>query len=248
MGVPAFLHGNTQNQFTTISVTDAAPGTDIDNVFEPIEDTYWQPLTTNTQTIEYHPGAVSFVGTPFAAFAGEGFDSATLEVRGSTDGFVSSNVQLLAPTGQNGTDSAWWVDVVNATYQDYRFIFSNFDSDFLISYFSFGTYLDLPYLAEDWDGNSSDPDGDFLVSGAGYLVGSVVHAVYRDLPIRFGSVTSISNFLAWREACIDAKQGFFFVPDIDTTEVYFGYVKEGFKAPYKNGMYEIAPMTFKARL
>jgi hypothetical protein len=71
------------------------------------------------------------------------------------------------------------------------------------------------------------------------------------MSLEWGEVTpselvEIKNF---SEACIKVVNPFYFIPDVDETDSFFGWIPNGgqFSSPYTTGVHTIDPINFETR-
>ena len=186
------------------------------------------------------------------AIAGVGLSGASVALFGSSDNFVTSNVQLL-PATPFSNDAFFWAQFAPSAYQYLKLVFTGLSSAHAIRHVAITNLVLLPFLE---DGTfCPDPievTGDHLISYTGLFLGSVTQKVMRPFDLSFGQIDSVEEaaFSAWAMACLAVAQGFFFIPDTNRPEVYFGSVDKNYKYnPIMSiGFAKIPPIPFSARV
>lgn len=251
MNKPAFIYAS-YPPTASATATDTADGYSASDVLNSCEDTGWKPANqTGSKSLTIDLGAP----TPWGCIAlvGEYVNGVTLEVRASTDNFSSSNVQVSAPAAINsGTFISAWRSFAARTERYCRFIFSGMGPSFEIHHVAVCQYNQLPYLTDGHDPSVIQSQGTHLKSVSGYYLGSVRLNTMSPLSLDFGQVTGaqFQKFELWADACVKQMQGFFYVPDTDQPECWFGTVDEKYKfaAPFKHGLRQVAPIPFTTRV
>lgn len=233
-----------------VSATDTATGYSAANVLQANEDTSWKPAdTVGTNDLVIDLGAALPVGA--IAIAGEYLLNVTMEVRGSTDNFSSSNVQLVAPFTIEHYTTAYglWT---NATYRYIKIRLSNVGASTEIYHVAIQQQNLLPYLDDGFDPDSFKTEGEHLIAVDGHLLGSVQSCTLRELALNFGQVTDteIIPFQRWADACVKTLTGYFFIPDSAETLAHFGWTdsKYTFKTPYKSGLRTVGVIPYISRV
>lgn len=251
MNRPAFIYP-THMSTATATATDAATGYPAANVLEGVEDTSWRPLnTTGAKSLIVHLGGLLPIGQ--VGVLGNYLNGVTLEVRGSTDNFAASDVQLSAPAV---ISSSAFIDAYRQftenLYTDIKYIFTGFGSAFEVQHVACCRAVPLPFLDDGHDPDCLTPDGSHLVGAVGTYLGSTQRSTMRNLNLDFGQITNAQYppFQVWAEYCIMRMRPFFYVPNIDQPECYFGWVdaKYKFSAPMKSGARKLAPIPFTGRI
>lgn len=251
MNRPSFIYA-THLTTATASATDSAIGYPAANVLEGVEDTSWRPLNTiGSKSLTISLGGLLPIGQ--VAVLGNYLNGVTLEVRGSTDGFVSSDVQLSAPIVI--TSSVFvtaWRSFTEALYRQVRFIFTGFAGSFEIQHIACCRAVPLPFLEDGHDPDVYQSEGTHLVGVAGTYLGATQQRTMRNLNLDFGQITNAQYlpFIFWAEYCVMTMRPFFYVPDTGAPECYFGWVdaKYKFSAPMKVGARKVAPIPFIGRI
>lgn len=250
-GKPSFIYP-IHLTTATVTATDTASGYAPANVLQGVEDTAWKPAnTTGSKSLVIHLGGLLPIGQ--VAVLGQYLNGVTLEVRGSTDNFATSDVQLSAAavisTSEFVTTYRRWTE---ALYSDIKLIWSGFAASFEVIHVACCRAVPLPYLEDGYDGDSFQSEGTALVGTAGTFLGFTQQRTMRNLNLDFGQIVSSQYlpFQLWAEYCVMTLRAFFFVPDVDQPECYFGWVdpKYKFSAPMKKGSRRIAPIPFTGRI
>lgn len=251
IGRPSFIYSIAPTT-ATATASDTFAGYDAQNVIEATEDTGWKPAdTTGDKTLvldlvlELPIGAVAVLG--------QYINGVTMEVRGSTDNFVSSDVQLSAPAVIS--TSAFNTAYRRFTEDSYRYIkliLSGFGASTEIMHVSCCRTVDLPWLEDGHDSESYQATGTHLVGVAGMYLGASQQSAMRTLNLDFGQIPSsqFPAFQLWAEACVRTMKPFFYVPRVDQPECYFGWVdaKYKFAAPSRLGLHKLAGIPFTSRM
>jgi hypothetical protein len=251
MNKPSFIYP-THLSNATATATDTATGYAAANVLEGCEDTGWRPANiTGSKSLTIALGGSLPIGQ--VALLGQYVNGVTLEVRGSTDGFVSSDVSLSGVTTISSSAFVTaWRSFTEANYSHIKLIFTGFSSSFEINHVACCRAVLLPFLEDGHDPDTFQPEGTALIGTAGTFLGFTQTRTMRNLTLDFGQITSsqYNHFQFWAETCIMTLQPFFYVPNIDGPECYFGWVdaKYKFSAPMKSGARKIAPIPFTGRV
>jgi hypothetical protein len=245
---PAFLYA-TYPAGMTVTSSPASPDYAAADVLEAEELNGWKPANLTGA----HSLTVTFPSpfqAEFFALAGKGLDGVTVEVRGSSDGFVASDVQLAAPAVLSGAIAAWG-NYPSASYAAIKYIFSTFGSDFTVKHLACGVLSPLPFPEDGFCAAPLQAEGQHLVSYEGLFLGSVTQRVMRPFSLNFGTVTPAEKplFDDMVKACVQTAQGLFFVPDLSQTDCHFGTIEKKYKYEPKmtKGMYTIPAIPFTAR-
>jgi len=251
MNRPAFIYP-THLTSATASATDSKTGYPVANVLEGCEDTAWRPATTTgSKVVTIALGGLLPIGQ--VALLGNYLNSITLEVRGSTDGFVSSNVLLSTAAAINSSAfTTAYRQFTEGLYSHIRLTFSGFSASFEIQHIACCRSVVLPWLDDGHDPDCFQSTGNHLIGTAGTYLGATQQFSQRMLTLDFGHITSAQypQFQLWAEYCVMTIRPFFYVPDTSLPECYFGYTdaKYKFSAPMKNGVRKIAAIPFTARV
>lgn len=236
----------------TVTATDTAAGYAAANVLEGTEDTSWRPAnTTGSKSLTIALGGLLPIGQ--VAILGNYLNGVTLEVRGSTDNFSASDVQLSAESviSSSAFTTAWrkWTE---AYYSHIKLIFTGFAGSFEVQHVACCRAVPLPYLEDGHDPDVFQPTGSHLIGVAGTYLGATQQNTMLQLTLNFGQITSgqYLPFQLWAEYCVMTMRPFFYVPDIDQPECYFVWVdaKYKFSAPYKNGVRKLAAIPVTGRM
>lgn len=186
----------------------------------------------------------------YVAIAGRDLQGVVVEVRGSTDAFVSSNVRVSPPTALQGSIAAWFSFPVTS-FKFLNFIFTNFASDFRVKHIACGLLQPLPFQADNFCPSPLQVNGSNLISYEGLFLGRATQSVMRPFNLDFGQVTSVEKacFDAVMAACHQTAQGLFYVPDISRSDVHFGAIDQGYKYEPKMslGQFIIPAIPFSSR-
>lgn len=251
MNKPSLIYA-THLATATASATDTAAGYAAANVLDATEDTGWKPAnTTGAKSITVALDAQMPIGA--VAILGQYLNGVTLTVSGSTDNFVASNVELSAAAVINSSVfiTAWRMFAENH-YSHIKLTFSGFSTSFSIQHIACCRAVPLPYLTDGHDPDAFQSEGTHLIGSAGTYLGATQQRTMRTLNLDFGQITSSQYlpFQLWAEYCIMTIRPFFYVPDIDQPECFFGWAdaKYKFSAPYKNGARKVAAIPFTGRI
>lgn len=251
MNRPTFIFATHHPTATAYSPSVAA-GYAAANILEGTEDTAWKPAdTSGSKYIEVLFGGLLPIGQ--IAILGQYLNGVMLEVRGSTDGFVSSNVQLSAPSVIGSSEFVTaYRRFTESLYSEIVLIFTGFAASFEIQHVACCPAVSLPFLDDGFDQDSFTPSGDHLIGVAGTYLGATQRNTMRNLALDFGQIVNAQYppFQLWAEYCVMTMRPFFFVPNIDAPECYFGWAdaKYKFSAPMKNGARKLAPIPFVGRI
>ena len=236
----------------TVTATDTATGYDPANVLEGCEDTAWKPAnTTGSKSLIIDLGASMAIGQ--IAVLGRYLNGVTLEVRGSTDNFVSSDIAISAATViASKIVNTTWRSFTGGNYRQIKLIFSGLSADFAVQYVACCRAVSLPFLEDGHDPDVYQPTGSQLIGATGTYLGATQQYTLATLSLDFGQITSAQYlpFQLWADACIMIMLPFFYVPDIDQPECFFGWAdaKYKFSAPYRSGARKLAPIPFNWRI
>lgn len=247
MGQPTILYCNYSTSATaTPSLVGNANGSD---VLIETEDTYYAPLATSSFSIVIDAGSAVTYDT--AAFLGHVLDGTTLEVRASTDDFAASDVAIYTPTALVANVNTAYVQFTSSTYRYWKFLFSGHASNLRISNICLMAQLALPYFETDPDIDNVTPTGVQLISQAGTYNGANQQKAMRMMSLDWGEVTptELINIKLFADNCIEVIKPFFFVPDVDETDVFFGWIPNGgrYASPQNPGVHTIPSIQFETR-
>jgi len=245
---PAFLYA-TYPMGVTVAALPESPGYTPAHILQADENNGWRPLNTvgAHALICTYPTPVQF---DYFALVGKSIDGVLVEVRGSSDGFNASDVQLSPPAPLSGAIAAWRA-VPTAIYNSIKYIFSNFSVDFQIKHIAAGILSPLPFLEDGFCTAPLQAEGSHLISHAGQFLGSVTDRVMRPFSLSFGQVDPVEEalFSAMVKACVQTAKGLFFVRDISLPDVSFGWIDKNYKYEPKMqlGLYNIPTFPFTSR-
>jgi len=251
MNKPTFIYPTHLTTATATALTTAT-GYAAANVLEGVEDTAWKPLnTTGAKSLVIHLGGLLLIGQ--VAVLGQYLNGVTLELRGSTDNFATSDVQLSAPaTISSLAFITTWRSFTENLYTDIKLIFTGFAASFQVEHVAPCCAVPLPFLADGHDPDAFTPTGSHLIGTAGTYLGATQQCTMRTINIDFGQITAAQYppFQLWAEYCIATMRPFFYVPDISQPECYFGWIdaKYKFSAPQTTGRRKIAAIPFNSRI
>ena len=248
MGKPAFLY-RTYLPTATALATDSHAGTSPGDVLGSTEDVFWRPLNTAGEKILTFnfDEALNINGV---GIVGAGLDGVTITVEGSADAAFTTPIALATGINLDGAVNAAWTPWAGAPYQHVRIKFTTFGDDFRVAHVIFPFYSDAPFLEEDWTPDRIDETGKVLESAGGLFLGANQIKTMRKLPLNFGDVDSVEFAILrdWAKNCIETLNPFVFVPDVDETQCFYGWLdKPSFSAPFVNGMYHIEALTMRTR-
>lgn len=247
---PAFLF-TSYPATASASANDSASGYAAGNILFATEYNGWMPSdTTGDKILTIDLGTAQVVDS--IGLAGLGLDGVNCEVRGSTDNFGSSDVQLSATATLSGSIAAW-VNFANlASYRYLKLIFDTMGSDFMVAYACCTAARVMPWLEDGHDPDIYQTTGSHLISPSGVVLGSVQQSTLRDLSLGFGQVndSDYQKFADWAATCVATLRPWFYVPDSSAAAVYFGWTEASYKfsAPYRSGLRTMAKIPFKARV
>jgi hypothetical protein len=251
MNRPTFIYP-THLTTATATATDAATGYAATNVLEGCEDTSWRPdNTSGAKSLTIALGGLLPIGQ--IAVLGNYLNGVTLEVRGSTDNFSSSNVQLSAGATISSSEfiTTWRMFTENL-YTHIKLTFTGFAASFEVQHVACCRAVPLPFLEDGHDPDTFQSEGTHLIGTAGTYLGATQQRTMRNLNLDFGQITSsqYAPFQFWAEYCVMTMRPFFYVPNIDAAECYFGWTdaKYKFSAPMKSGARKVAAIPFTGRL
>lgn len=251
MNRPSFIY-SAYLATAAASASDTASGYDAAYVLEACEDTGWRPVdTTGSKTLTIALGASVPVGQ--VALLGACLNGVVWEVRGSTDGFVASDVQLSSPAVMStGTFIAAYRQFAEGAYSHVRHIFSGMGASFEIMHVATCRSVTLPWLADGHDPDAFQAEGTHLVGVAGSYLGATQQRCMKTINLDFGQITSTEyvTLQLWGESCISTMRPYFYVPDTSQPECWFGWTeaKYKFSVPWKSGVRKLAAIPFTARL
>lgn len=232
-----------------VTSTSTLDGTDPQDIVISTEDTYHQPTGTGNYSIVID--CAEDVTADAVAFLGANLSGASVEVRGSTDNFSASDVQVKASTALTTNVNAAYLSFTEVTYRYYKFNVTGHASNIRLAHICLDSAVDYPYFEEDPDISNVKPEGRSLVSQSGVYVGSNQTKAMREVNLNWGEVTAseLTVLQTWSTNCIETMRSFFLIPDQDETDVLFGWLEDGgkFSAPLENGVYKVAANTMTTR-
>jgi len=233
-----------------VTATSTLTGTDAADILISTEDTYHSPTSTASYSIVLD-GGVS-ITADIVAFLGANLDGVTVEVRGSTDNFVASDVQVLAGTALTANINSAYLAFTSASYRYFKFNISGHASNIRVAHICLDVAVDYPYFEKDPDIQNVTPEAKQLISQAGIYVGTNQTKSMRELKLDWGQVTAadLAIIQAWATHSIETVTSFFLIPDQAETDIFFGWLDGGgkFSAPLENGVYRVASNTMTTRV
>lgn len=251
MGRPTFIYGENPAA-ATVTATDSAANSAPGNVLHPGEDSHWAPLNqTGAKSVVIDYGSAR----PFdsIAFLGEYLDGTTVEVRGSTDNFVASDVQVSPPAALSAGINAAWRAVASSSYRYVKYIFTTFSSALKVCGILATVKPSLPALKLAVDEYAVDVTLKTQMSEAGFYSGSVRARTLQPLGLDFGIVQNaeFADLGAWILDGAGAGLPLFLVPDVDQAGVYFCWLERvRLRAPWldvRNTARKVSPFTVMTR-
>lgn len=244
---PVFLFYN-YDEGASVTATDSQVGLDPGDVVYSSEDTFWKPLNvTGSKELIIDRNETTYFNT--IALLGIALDGVTMELRVSTDNFVASD-ELLVSRILDSSVNASWIPHSGSEYRYMKLIFTNFDSDFAVSFVCPADAIRLPFLEKDFDPDQVVATGDHLVSSSGMYIGFNLQKSMSELTISVGEITpeEYNEIFAWRDGCVKRMLPFFFVPDFRENAIYFGWLPDKkFSAPLVDGMRVVGDLRFMTR-
>ena len=248
---PAILYRNTANYNMSVVASGTKTGLTSAAVLRATEDEYWLPDDINIdQTLTLDMGvAVSADGF---ALAGEKLNNVTIEVRGSTDNFSTSNV-LISAASTGGSDNALYRLFKSTQYFRYwKVIISGLTSTSKVYHVLPVNVGQLPYLQDDPDVDGFKINSEVLQAQNGAYLGSVITSRMRNIKLNWGVVTEqeYAIFSIFAEECLLNSHPVWFIPDVSEQKCIFGWFdsKSSFSAPYDKGMRKLQTLSFNARV
>lgn len=247
MDKPAFLYSS-YGPAASVTATDSYAGTVPADVLDFNEAHFWRPADiSGDKQLSFDLADARAIG--HLALVGQGLDGVSLTIEASEDNWSTSET-LVADVILESKVNAAWVSLDSRTWRYIRLTFSSFPSTFRVAFASLGQGSSLPWLASDWDPDNISETGDVSVSPAGLFLGTIQHRTMRSLTIELGSITPTEyvEIRRWAIACQQNRSPFFFVPDVSSKDVYYGWIDRGtFSAPLKNGLREVQQLTMITR-
>ena len=246
MEQPSFIYAN-YPVGATVTGQQLAAGQTAADVLQPDEDTFVSPAV-NYLTLTFDMLAPYAVGC--FAVAGEMLDGVNMELRGSSDNFVSSNNVISVGSAVIG-DVAVWRAFNLIAYRYYRLTVTATSATRLYHVALAPLYL-FPWMDDGADLDKFQTESTFLISPRGHFLGAQKNKTELKLSLNWGQVTEAEYVLfeAWAISCVQTPRPFFFIPDTGSTVCRFGYTdpKYAFSAPMKNGLRNLATIPFTARM
>jgi hypothetical protein len=247
MGQPTIIYCDYGTTATaTASITGNGNGSD---VLIQTEDTFYAPLVTTTFSLVIDLGAAAAMDS--FAMLGHNLGGASVEVRGSTDNFAASDDLVSADAVMVSDVNSTWAAFTEATYQYWKFIFSGHPSNVRVAHICLMSQVLLPYFEIDPDIDTVTPTTVQLISQAGTYNGANQQRAMREMSLNWGEVTAseLVGVKAFSNACIKVVNPFFFIPDVDETESFYGWVPGGgkFASPQTPGVFTIPAIQFTTR-
>lgn len=247
MGQPTIIYCDYGTTATaTASITGNENGSD---VLIQTEDTFYAPLVTTTFNVVIDLGASAPMDS--VAILGNVLGGASLEIRGSTDNFSTSDVLVDADAVMVSDVNATWRAFTEATFRYWKFIFSGHPSNVRVAHICLMSQILLPFFETDPDIDAVTPTVVQLISQAGTFNGTNQQRAMRDMSLNWGEVTAsdLIGIKSFSDACIKVSNPFFFIPDIELDEAFYGWIPGGgkFASPQTPGVFTIAAIPFTTR-
>jgi hypothetical protein len=249
MSQPAF-YWNKISTSATYTATDTLSGTDVEDIQYTTEDTDWGPAdVSGTKSIIIDNGADLTVDT--LCLLGDNLNGVTLEIRGSTDNFSTSDVLVSAGATLTSLVNTAYRSFAEATYRYWKFNFTTFPSTMRIDHLALDLQVLLPFFEVDPDEGNVTPTAVHLVSKGGLYLGSAQDKSERRMTLDFGEITDTEkvDLLSWANAVIKEVNPFFVHVDTSTSLIHFGYLDNAgsWAAPLDMGVSIAKPNTFITR-
>lgn len=233
-----------------VTATDTATGYAAADVLQAHEDSSWKPANiTGAKSLTFDLSTALSRGA--IAVAGEYLNGVTFEVRASTDNFATSDVQISAPAAISSYTTSYRL-FANSIYRYWRLIFTDMGASTEIYHVAIQKQDLLPWHENDPAPEAYKTEGSHLVSPDGHYLGATQTRTMRNLELDFGLILDAEYviFQRWADSCVKTLRGFFYVPDSSQAACHFGWAdaKYVFKAPYKNGMRDLAAIPFVSRV
>ncbi|WP_020675272.1 hypothetical protein [Geopsychrobacter electrodiphilus] len=249
MDKPALLFSS-YNPAAAVTATDSYAGTDPADVLNFNEAHFWRPANiSGSKVLSIDLAEVRIID--HLALVGQGLDGVVLTLEGSNDNWTTSETLLDAQLLVSAVNAAW-SPLSSRSWRYLRLTFSFFSSAFRVSFISLELSAALDWLDDDFDPDNVSDSGDITMSPGGLCLGAVQQRSMRHLQLIFGQVVqeTYDQIQRWANACQKTRAPYFFVPDISTTEVYFGWSDSGqFSAPLRadKGLREVPTVTMITR-
>lgn len=247
MGQPTIIYCDYGTTATaTASITGNGNGSD---VLIQTEDTFYAPLVTTTFNVVVDLGASAAMDS--VAILGHVLGGASLEIRGSTDNFAASDVLVSVDAAIVSDVNSTWRAFTEATFRYWKFIFSGHPSNVRVAHICLMSQVLLPFFETDPDIDAVTPTVVQLISQAGTFNGTNQQRAMRDMSLNWGEVTAaeLVGIKSFSDACIKVSNPFFFIPDIDEDESFYGWIPGGgkFASPQTPGVFTIPAIPFTTR-
>lgn len=237
MGVPRFYYDNRLNDGTPAASTTAS-GYDVLNLRDFRTGSFWKP-TALPATVTVDCGS-ALAASSFAVWGHDLFtQGATIEVRGSTDNFSSSNVLVstYTPTSDLPFIRTW--ASVSYRYWRIRITGSTMPS---LAITVIGSPLEMPvYLEDGFDPLTRDPSGVTNRSVSGNPLGRTIEFEEWAQTLEFKLVTWDWLRSTWEDEWDDwiRDNAFIFAWDYDNypDEIRLAVVRDKFTSPHHPGKY-----------
>lgn len=234
-----------------VTATDTLVGLDPADILQAEEDNVWMPADVAApKSLVIDLGAPQEIGC--LGLVGENLNEVVLEVRASSDNFVSSDVQMAAAATITDFISAWrsWP---NTSYRYWKLVFSNMNTSFSVAHVALCRLNFLPWFADGMDLDAIQTTGYQLVSPDGRYLGSNRLRTMHNIDLIWGKVTDANYalFQPWAEACVHQMNAFFVVPDSSQATCLFSWLtdpKFAFKAPRTNGVRSMPTINISSRV
>ena len=232
---PKILHENRLDDATPVASSTAA-GYNVLNLRDFRPYTWWKP-TALPATVTVDCGSAKAVDY-WAVYGHDLFtQSATIELRGSTDNFSASDVLLDTATRANNKALARYINSASYRYWRLRITGSTMPS---IAIAALGALLDIPsYLMDGFDPVGRKIVGASNQSMDGHPLGRTIRYEQWDESIRFQLLSwgwLRSSFeAAWSAHLRDDPFLFVWDPTGHPAEIFLVMIKDKFSSPHRSG-------------
>jgi len=237
MGKPALLYDNRLADATPVA-SDTASGYSVLNLVDWRPYTWWQP-NSMPATVRVACGAAAAADYCLVWGHDLGTQGATLEVRGSTDGFVASDdlIETVSPAN----DSPFLLTFASANYTDWGIALSGAARPSL-AVVAIGAMLRMPkYFPGPWDPKKRKPIGQVQRSVSGQPLGRTID--YEEFSETIAQKNITWSWVrdswepAWKTHLRASPFGLAWDPENYPGEIYLLNSKDGFETPHRHGQY-----------
>jgi len=238
MNFPSLCYDNRFDDGTPVASTTAT-GYSVSNLQDWRAYTWWKP-TALPATVTVDCGAAKTAD--YAVIVGHtlGTSGATLEVRGSTDNFVASDVLVatITPT----SDNPILLQFASTSYRYWRYKITGGATMPAMAVAAIGTALEIPGdLAEGFDPLTRTVQGTINKSVQGHPLGRVFDYEAWSQDLNFGVITwdwlRASFIPAWKGHLRGSPCVFIWDPVSHSDELYLVTLGDNFKTPHSAGGY-----------